>query len=241
LFIAFIISLTSCKRDEEIIVSNHPCLKLSEGDISYQYDNRGRLIGKVDSYGNATSYQYVGDTILSIHPYYGIQHGFGALATSVIEKAFVDSRAFIVSNMVTIFYSNGTNESLERDTFIYNEEAYLIFSGKNDSGKKYVYDQGNLSEVWGFNNNKDSALLYKYEYDLLNENKEATWIEWTEHKGKSNKNLLRKEIDYTATPAWVTEYSYSLSQGYPIALAAHVIGSKSAYDYTYNVAWSCLK
>lgn len=240
-FIAICISLSSCKRDEEIIVSNHPCLKLKEGDVNYQYDNKGRLVGKSDTNGNVTSYQYVGDTLITIHPYYGIEPDFGALATSVKEKAILNASGNICSNRATVSYSNGTNKDLEKDTFIYDDAGYLIYSGNNNSGNKYVYDKGNLTELWGFNNTTDSTLLHKYEYDLLNENKEAAWIEWTEHKGKSNKNLLRKEIDYTITPTWVTEYSYNLNQAYPSVIAVHVISSKSVYDYAHNVDWSCLK
>ena len=241
LFIAIVISITSCKRDEEIIRSNHPCLKLQEGDVRYQYDNRGRLINKSDVNGSLITYQYVGDTIIIIHPYYGIEHGFGVLATSVTEKALLDRRGNICSNRANVSYNNGTNKDLEKDTFIYDNEGYLVFSGNNNSSYKYVYAKGNLTELWGFNNPADSFLLRKYEYDLLNENKEASWIEWTEHKGKSNKNLLRKEIDYTLSPEWVTEYSYRLNRGYPIQIAARVISPRNTYDNAYTTVWSCLK
>lgn len=239
LFISIFISFTSCERDEEIILSNHPCLKLSEGDVSYKYDNRGRLIEKSNLNGTFVSYQYLGDTIIMKHPEYGVQNGFG-LPGMVTEKALLDYRGFI-NSIVSVTFSNGEYYNQVRDTFIYDDAAYLILSGNNTSSYKYVYDKGNLIELWGFNNLRDSSILYKYEYDLLNENKEAAWIEWTEHKGKSNKNLIKKEIDFTVSPEWVTEYSYKLNQGYPTQAVTHVISPRTTYDYTYSTTWSCLR
>jgi YD repeat-containing protein len=220
-------------------MSNHPCLKLIEGDVSYQYDNRGRLIEKSNLNGTIVSYQYVGDTIIMKHPEYAVQNGFG-LPGMVTEKALLDYRGFI-NSIVSVTLSSGEYYNQVRDTFIYNNAAYLIFSGNNTSSYKYVYDKGNLTEFWGFNNLRDSSLLYKYEYDLLNENKEAAWIEWIEHKGKSNKNLIRKEIDFTVSPEWVREYSYKLNQGYPIQAVTHVISPRTTYDYTCITKWSCLR
>lgn len=239
LFISIVISCTSCIRDEEIIVSNHPCLKVSEGDVSCQYDNRGRLIKKSDVNGSYITYQYDGDTILMKHPEFGPQNDLG-LPGTVTEKALLDIRGFI-SSIISVTFRNGEYYNQERDTFIYDDAGYLIFSGNNNSSYKYVYDKGNLIEFWGFNNHTDSSLLHKYEYDMLNENKEDAWIEWTEHKGKSNKNLLSKEIDYTVTPACVTEYSYKLNQGYPLEIALHIISPNNTYDNTYSITWSCLK
>lgn len=93
-----------------------------------------------------------------------------------------------------------------------------------------------MEEEW-FMNGTDSFLTKKCEYDLLNENKEASWLEWVNRKGRASKNLLIKEIqgDYLHV------YSYSLKNGYPIAKQEILTSSTLNYLNFYNYTWSCLQ
>lgn len=232
--------LSSCRKDEEKKLTSNICLKLSENDYEYEYDTRNiiKRIYRINEDGTkniAKSYFYSSDTIIEVF-------NLGAMERIEIatNKSIIGSNGFIHTSLLTISLKSGEIINNRKDTFIYNEEGYLIKTIGSSFKNYFFYKNGNLIEEW-YTLNTDSAILHKYEYDLLNENKEAGWKEWIERKGKANKNLPIKHWDFSTSNSLLNEYTYLLKNGFPIKTNVKYSGEFDTTNFLINSTWSCLQ
>ena len=240
LFILLTISLilSSCKKDGEIKLPNTFCLKLSENDQFYEYDELNRIkdIYFYDWDGKKNikkTFTYSGDTMIEV---YGVPSQDWLRTVTV--KSILGKNGFI-NTILTTTSELGQILNKRQDSFVYNDEGYLIKSIGADFKLYYFYKNGNLMEEW-YTLNADSAILFKYEYDLLIENKEASLKEWVERKGKANKNLTTKYWDYSVSKN-LYEYTYWLKNGFPIQTKVKYISETDTTNYFIYTTWSCLQ
>ncbi len=242
LFIFVFLLTSSCKKDEKIKtinISNHPCLKILDNGLYYEYNLDGRI--KCTYYINNDNkvvdkvYSYSGDTIIETYIVPDIESG-----SLVIDKSVVGKNGFI--NMKYSFVHNFYSDHTMIYRYTYDEYNHLIFYTYGDKGygSKYVYENDNLVEVWGITST-DTTLNSKLVYDLNIENKEAAWTEWAERTGKCSKNLLLKVNFMNDSPNNYIEYTYVLSNGYPIQKHTHTKNSNYDIDEYLFTDWQCLK
>ncbi|MEO6613866.1 MAG: hypothetical protein ABIT05_08380 [Chitinophagaceae bacterium] len=206
-------------------------------DISYTYDNLGRVAGE-ETEQHTYSFIY-GSGTCSSEDYYKVQNRV------FIKTAYnLDNSGLVVHSLQTIFDTPNTNHTVEY-FFEYDPAGYMTnckykYSNSPDQEEiKYEYTDGNLIQsTWS----KNGAVVsvYKYTYtglaDRLNINILSNISSIKNLYGKGSNKLPATVETFDKNNIKVGEGTFTFeldAQGYPAKLIYHNATSNKDFHSTY--------